>query len=290
MSDFTHCQLLYSPLSSSAFLNMHALHFPTTFQIQMDVPCSRLHSLLPPLPSCLCSLHLCFICGWPNFQVWSILQCRGRLWSDRLTDRHKGASTSWHRCLRCAHYCAHLPFCKNEPITLRLPVPNPDPLLCLCGSRHTRYPSCSSTTPFTVWSDERIGGSSIVSLIRCNRVGRRASTTLHYFTSCALRNLRPGADLRNSSCQKSTGSSLEGYSGGRDGRTGLAAYPFVWVHHDSMTWSTSRKCIWKSEMIVQFCKIEYSNTSLVLQLPVSVCLAESKLLLLPLMMTYKCLT
>lgn len=39
---FSHCQLLYSPLSSSAFLNMHALHFPTTFQIQMDVPCSPL--------------------------------------------------------------------------------------------------------------------------------------------------------------------------------------------------------------------------------------------------------
>lgn len=93
MSDFTHCQLLYSPLSSSAFLNMHALHFLTTFQIQMDVPCSRLHSLLPPLPYCFCSLQLCFICGWPNFQVWSILWCRGRLWSSRLTDwltdRHK---------------------------------------------------------------------------------------------------------------------------------------------------------------------------------------------------------
>lgn len=121
--------------------------------------------------------------------------------------------------------------------------------------------------------------------------GWAAKHPLHCnFTSCAVRNLRPGADLRNSSCQKSRGSSLEGYSGGRDWRTGLAAYPFVWVHHDSMTWSTSRKCIWKSEMIVQFCEIEYCNTSLVLQLPVSVCLAESKLLLLPLMMTYKRLT
>lgn len=51
MSDSTHCQLLHSPLSSSAFLNMHALHFPTTFQIQMDVPCSRLYSLPPFLLS-----------------------------------------------------------------------------------------------------------------------------------------------------------------------------------------------------------------------------------------------
>lgn len=119
--------------------------------------------------------------------------------------------------------------------------------------------------------------------------GWAAEHPLHCnFPSCALRNLQPRADLRNSSCQKSRGSSLEGYSGGRDGRTGLAAYPFVWVHHDSMTWSTSRKCIWKSEMIVQFCKIEYCNTSLELQLPVGVCLAESKLLLL--MMTYKRLT
>lgn len=34
-------------LSSSAFLNMHALHFSTTFQIQMDVPCSLSYSPLP---------------------------------------------------------------------------------------------------------------------------------------------------------------------------------------------------------------------------------------------------
>lgn len=40
-------------------------------------------------------------------------------------------------------------------------------------------------------------------------------------------------------------------------------------------------------MIVQFHEIEYCNTSLVLQIPVVVCLAESKLLLLRLMMTYK---
>lgn len=43
-------------------------------------------------------------------------------------------------------------------------------------------------------------------------------------------------------------------------------------------------------MIVQFCEIEYCNTSVVLQLPVGVCLAESTLLLLQLMMTYECLT
>lgn len=88
MSDSTHCQLLYSLLSSNAFLNMHALHFPTTFQMKMDVPYSHLYSLLPPLSSCLCSLQLGFICGWPNFQVWSILRCRGRL---RDTKAHQQA-------------------------------------------------------------------------------------------------------------------------------------------------------------------------------------------------------
>lgn len=89
MNDSTHCKLLYSPLSSSAFLNMHALHFSTTFQTQMDVLLLCLYSLLPSLSSFLCSLKLRCICVWPNFQVWSILQFGGRLWSSRLTDRHK---------------------------------------------------------------------------------------------------------------------------------------------------------------------------------------------------------
>lgn len=101
--------------------------------------------------------------------------------ADWLTDRHKGTPTSWHGCFYCAHYRAHPPLCENEPITLRLLVPNPAPFLCLYGSRHTHiytlHPSCSSTTPFTVWSEEGIGGSSIVSLIRFNRVGCWASTT-----------------------------------------------------------------------------------------------------------------
>lgn len=128
MSDSTHCQLLYSLLSSNAFLNMHALHFPTTFQMKMDVPYARSFSLLPPLSSCLCSLQLRFICGWPNFQVCSILRCRGRL---------KDTWATWHGFLCGAHYCAHPPLLENEPITLRLFVPIPGPFLCLYGSRCT---------------------------------------------------------------------------------------------------------------------------------------------------------
>lgn len=221
MSDFTHCQLLYSPLSSSAFLNMHALHFLTTFQIQMDVPCSRLHSLLPPLTYCFCSLQLRFICGWPNFQVWSILWCRGRLWSSRLTDRQtQSTSASWHRCL-C---CAHPPFCKNEPITLRLLVPNPDPLLCLCGSRHKHAtPSCSSTAPFTIWSEDRTAGSSFVSLTGCNGMHYTTTSQIPLFITYGQEQTWDIHHVSNS---------LEGDCGGRDWRSGLTAYPFVWVHHD----------------------------------------------------------
>lgn len=54
--------IILPSLSSSAFLNMHALHFPTTFQIQMDVPCSRLCSLLPlPLFLLLLSATLLYL-------------------------------------------------------------------------------------------------------------------------------------------------------------------------------------------------------------------------------------
>lgn len=280
MSDFTHCQLLYSPLSSSAFLNMHALHFLTTFQIQMDVPCSRLHSLLPPLPYCFCSLQLCFICGWPNFQVWSILWCRGRLWSSRLTDwQTQSTSASWHRCL-C---CAHPPFCKNEPITLRLLVPNPDPLLCLCGSRHKHAtPSCSATAPFTIWSEDRTAGSSFVSLTGCNG--------MHYTTTSQIPLFITYGQEQTWDTHHVSKAEATLWRAIVEEETGDLAWQLIHLSECIMTWSTSTKCIWKSEMIVQFHEIEYCNTSLVLQIPVVVCLAESKLLLLRLMMTYKCLT
>lgn len=97
--------------SGKAFLNMHALHFPTTFPIQMDIP------LLSPPFSCrlLChpacrlpplSTTALFICGWPNFQVWSILavlqaHCIGGRQTDRQTQ--KATATSWQGCLSCAH-------------------------------------------------------------------------------------------------------------------------------------------------------------------------------------------
>lgn len=177
MSDSTHCQLLHSPLSSSAFLNMHALHFPTTFQIQMDVPCSRLYSLLPPIPSCLCSLQLCFICGWPNFSRFDPscgfeADCE----SGTLTDRQIDTKAHRQAGMDASPVPITVPTIANEPITLRLLVPNPAPLLLSLRLQtyththtHTLHPSCSSTTP--VWSEERIGGSSIVSLIGCYMVG-----------------------------------------------------------------------------------------------------------------------
>lgn len=82
MSDSFHCQLWFSPsLFSRAFLNMHALHFfSPPYRNQMDVLCS-----------CLCSLKLCFMCGWPNFQVGSILQFGD--WSRRMSCRQTDRKT-----------------------------------------------------------------------------------------------------------------------------------------------------------------------------------------------------
>lgn len=84
-------------------------------------------------------------------------------------------------------------------------------------------------TLYTVWSDESPW------LIHCltNSLQQGGLINIHdNATSSALYKLWLGADLRNSSCQKSVGSSLENDSGGRGWICGLAAYPFVWVHND----------------------------------------------------------
>lgn len=200
--------------------------------------------------------------------------------ADWLTDRQtQSTSASWHRCL-C---CAHPPFCKNEPITLRLLVPNPDPLLCLCSSRHKHAtPSCSATAPFTIWSEDRTAGSSFVSLTGCNG--------MHYTTTSQIPLFITYGQEQTWDTHHVSKAEATLWRAIVEEETGDLAWQLIHLSECIMTWSTSTKCIWKSEMIVQFHKIEYCNTSLVLQIPVVVCLAESKLLLLRLMMTYKCLT
>lgn len=200
--------------------------------------------------------------------------------ADWLTDRQtQSTSASWHRCL-C---CAHPPFCKNEPITLRLLVPNLDPFLCLCGSRHKHAtPSCSATAPFTIWSEDRTAGSSFVSLTGCNG--------MHYTTTSQIPLFITYGQEQTWDTHHVSKAEATLWRAIVEEETGDLAWQLIHLSECIMTWSTSTKCIWKSEMIVQFHEIEYCNTSLVLQIPVVVCLAESKLLLLRLMMTYKCLT
>lgn len=106
---------------------MHALHFPTTFQMKMNVPYSRLYSPLPPLSFCLRFLQLRFICGWPNFQVWSIE-------ADWQTQRHINM-LAWMP-LRCPFLCPPTPLWEwthHSPP----PCANPATLLCLYSSRRT---------------------------------------------------------------------------------------------------------------------------------------------------------
>lgn len=149
---------------------MHALHFPAPPKFKRMS--HTLYFLLSLLPSC-------FICGWPNFQVWSILQYCGRLLSNTLTDRHKGISTSRHQCLRCAHYYAHPSFCKNELITVCLLALNQDPLLCLYDSKCRQCPSCSSITLSTVWSKERIGFTLTQWAAKLSQPYHRSQLTLY---------------------------------------------------------------------------------------------------------------
>lgn len=70
MSDSSHCQLLFSLLSSRAFLNMHALHFffPPPYRIQVDVPCSCHCSALPS-SAALCYLWLTQFPGWIRLET-----------------------------------------------------------------------------------------------------------------------------------------------------------------------------------------------------------------------------
>lgn len=138
---------------------MHALHFPTTFQIQMDVPCSRLYSLLPPLPSCLCCNSALFVVDpISRFDPYCGVEadCGAAGWlTDRQTQRHIN-KLAWMPLL-CPLLCPPTP---SRVWTHHSPPPcaKPSSLSLRLQTRthtHIHYPSCSSTTPFTVWSAER---------------------------------------------------------------------------------------------------------------------------------------
>lgn len=96
--------------SGKAFLNMHALHFPTTFPIQMDVP------LLSPPFSCRLLCHPARRRRSPRLRFLFVADPISRFdpslpsyrhtvkAAGRRTDRHKRQrQTSWQGCLSCAH-------------------------------------------------------------------------------------------------------------------------------------------------------------------------------------------
>lgn len=153
MTDSTHCQLLYSPLSSRAFLNMHALHFPATFQIQMSPALAPIISCLLSHPaSSLCNSSL--FCGWPNFQVWSILQrqtMKKQQQTDRQAQRHI-KKLAWMPVL--------FPLLCPLPSTLSLLCQNSADSLSLQQTHACAYTTCmrARTLLFhhTVWSEERM--------------------------------------------------------------------------------------------------------------------------------------
>lgn len=137
--------------------------------------------------------------------------------ADWLTDT-KGTPTSRHGCLCCAHYSAHPPLYEN----------NPSLSASLCQTRLGFFVFMAP--------DARTRTRTIYSLVcRENRrlihcltdsLQQGGLLSIHNhnnFTCCALCKLWPGADLRNSSCQKSGGSSLENDSGRRGWRCGLAS-------------------------------------------------------------------
>lgn len=226
MSDFTHCQLLYTRLPSSAFLNMHALHFATTFQIQMDVPCSFFYSPLPHLPlSCLCNSALFVVDPISRFDpsCGAEADCAE---TDRQTDKTKAHQLAGINASAVPITVPTHPFARMNPSLSASWCQTRIRFFVLTAADTHATPPALPQHHFTVRSGERIGGSFFVSVSRWRSVGCEASSTLLKFTSSALRNLWPGGDLRNSSCQESRGSSLEGDSGGRDWRSGLAAYPF----------------------------------------------------------------
>lgn len=227
---------------------MHALHFPTTFQTQMDVPCSRLYSLLPPLP------FLPLLCATPLY-LW-LTQFPGLIHPAvlRQTVERQPWLTDWQTDTK-AHQQAGTD-ASAVPITVPThPFARMNPSLsaswCQIQIRFFVFPAPDThATPPAPSQHHLLFGLKREKLeahpsFHCSAItGWAAKHPLRYnFTSSALSNLWPGADRRNSSCQKSGGNSQEGDGGGRYWRSGLADYPFVWVHHDSMTWSTSRKCI-----------------------------------------------
>lgn len=79
--------------------------------------------IMPLLPSCLCSLQLLFICGWPNFQGLihpAVFRQTEELQIDWLTDRQAGIDAS------------------AEPITVPKPPHrqnNSSPYVALCQTR-----------------------------------------------------------------------------------------------------------------------------------------------------------
>lgn len=186
MSDFTHCQLLSSRLPSSAFLNMHALHFSTTFQIQMDVPCSCFFSPLLHLPlSCLCNSALFVVDPISRFDpsCGAEADCAETDWQTEKTKAHQlaGINTSAVPITVPTH-----PYARMNPSLSACWCQTRICVFCLDGCRHTRYPSCSSATPFhcLVWGENwRLILRFSDSLEKCGLLGIHNTTNIHILYS-----------------------------------------------------------------------------------------------------------
>lgn len=168
-SDSSYCRLLFSlPLFLSlshtlepCFLKYACPTFfsPTTLQNSNECP-----SLVPLFSSAF----LCFICGWPNFQVGSILQFgdwRGRM-SSIETDRHKRHTSqlAWMPLL-CPLECPPTPItriARLSSLAAKLSI------FCYHGGYTVRYTLPAPPLCYLQFC-ERSKDSAIVSLILCNR-------------------------------------------------------------------------------------------------------------------------
>lgn len=173
----------------------------------------------PILPLLSATLLYLWLTQFPGLIHPAVLRQAVERQTDWQTDT-KGTPTSRHGCLCCAHYSAHPPLYEN----------NPSLSASLCQTRlgffvfmapDARTRTRTRTIYSLVCRENR-------RLIHCltDSLQQGGLLSIHNhnnFTCCALCKLWPGADLRNSSCQKSGGSSLENDSGRRGWRCGLAS-------------------------------------------------------------------